>query len=438
MSKPNVAIVGRPNVGKSTLFNKLIGERIAIVEDTPGVTRDRIIAEAEWLNHKFNLIDTGGIEPAAKDSILEQMRLQAEVALDTSDLILLMVDGIEGLTATDHEVADMIRKKNKPVLLVVNKLDHHNKEDAIYEFYNLGLGDPLAISAEQQLGLGDLLDKVLEEIEPFFTDEEENEDIKVAVVGKPNAGKSTLINYLVGENRLIVSDIPGTTRDAVDTSIIHDGKEYTFIDTAGIRRKKKIYENVEKYSIIRAVTAVENSDVVLLLIDGEAGISEQDKKIASIIQNRYKPCIIVVNKWDAVKKDTMTMKRMQDELRNQLAFLDYAPIMFISAKTGRRVDDLYKEINFVYDQARKRINTGKLNQAILDLVSLKQPPSKSGRRLKIYYGSQVSIDPPTFVLFVNEPDLMHFSYLRYIENYFRQTFDFSGTPIRIFVRARKE
>lgn len=439
MAKPIIAVVGRPNVGKSTLFNKLVGERIAIVEDTPGVTRDRIIADAEWQNHNFTLIDTGGIEPFSKDTILSQMRLQAELALDMADLILLLVDGREGMTATDEEVATMIRKQSKPVILAVNKVDNKNMEDSIYEFYNLGLGDPIAISAEQQLGLGDLLDKIVNQVETVYQeDDEESEDIKVAVVGKPNAGKSTLINRMLGEDRLIVSNIPGTTRDAIDSTVVYNDLEYTFIDTAGIRRKKKIYENIEKYSIIRAVAAVDRADVVLLVIDAEQGVSEQDQKIASIIQNRYKPCVIIVNKWDAVEKDSKTMKKFTEDIRSELAFLDYAPILYISAKTGQRVSKIYDEIDFVYEQAHKRINTGKINEALMEMVALRQPPTKSGRRLKIYYGSQVSVDPPTFVLFVNERDLMHFSYLRYLENQFRKIFDFDGTPIRIFLRNRKE
>ncbi len=439
MSKPIVAVVGRPNVGKSTLFNKLVGERIAIVEDTPGVTRDRIIADAEWRNHKFTLIDTGGIEPFSKDTILSQMRTQAEIALDMADCILFMVDGREGITATDEEVATMIRKHDKPIIVVVNKLDTAKMDDNLYEFYNLGLGDPLPISAEQQLGLGDLLDQVLDNIESLYNIDDENDnDLKVAVVGKPNAGKSTLINRLIGENRLIVSDIPGTTRDAIDTTIIHDDQEYTFIDTAGIRKKNKVYRNIEKYSIIRAVTAVDRADVVILLIDATLGVSDQDKKIASIIENRYKPCIIAINKWDLVEKETMTMKKMTDEIRYSLAFLDYAPVIFLSALTGRRVNSIYKEINFVYDQAHKRIPTGKINEAIMEMVAMKHPPGKGSKQLKIYYGSQVSVDPPTFVLFVNDPEIMHFSYLRYIENSLRKRFNFDGTPIRILLRERKK
>ncbi|SDX71850.1 ribosome biogenesis GTPase Der [Eubacterium barkeri] len=439
MAKPIVAVVGRPNVGKSTLFNKLVGERIAIVEDTPGVTRDRIISDAEWQNHHFTLIDTGGIEPAAKDDILFQMRVQAEVAMDMADLILLLVDGRGGMTAADEEVAGMIRKRGKNVVLAVNKLDTKNLEDALYEFYTLGLGEPLPISGEQGLGLGDLLDAIIEKVKKVY-DEEEQEDnrLKVAVVGKPNAGKSTLINKMLGEDRLIVSNVAGTTRDAVDTDVKYHGKIYTLIDTAGLRRKNKIYDDIERYSIIRAVAAVERADVVLILIDAEQGVTEQDSKIAGIAHNRSKPSIIVVNKWDSVAKDDKTMKKMTEDIRKTLSFMPYAPMMFISAKTGQRVSQLYEKIDFVKSQSEKRISTGKLNEAITSFVMMKQPPSKSGRRLKIFYASQPAINPPTFVLFVNDASLMHFSYERYLENKINETFDFFGTPIRLFIRERKE
>ncbi|MGL4283476.1 ribosome biogenesis GTPase Der [Eubacterium aggregans] len=439
MAKPIVAVVGRPNVGKSTLFNKLVGERIAIVEDTPGVTRDRIISDAEWQNHHFTLIDTGGIEPAAKDDILFQMRVQAEVAMDMADLILLLVDGRGGMTAADEEVAGMIRKRGKNVVLAVNKLDTKNLEDALYEFYTLGLGEPLPISGEQGLGLGDLLDAIIEKVKKVY-DEEEHEDnhLKVAVVGKPNAGKSTLINKMLGEDRLIVSDVAGTTRDAVDTDVKYHGKIYTLIDTAGLRRKNKIYDDIERYSIIRAVAAVERAYVVLILIDAEQGVTEQDSKIAGIAHNRSKPSIIVVNKWDSVAKDDKTMKKMTEDIRKTLSFMPYAPMMFISAKTGQRVSQLYEKIDFGKAQSEKRINTGKLNEAITSFVMMKQPPSKSGRRLKIFYASQPAINPPTFVLFVNDASLMHFSYERYLENKINETFDFFGTPIRLFILERKE
>lgn len=439
MGKPIIAVVGRPNVGKSTLFNKLVGERIAIVEDTPGVTRDRIIADAEWQNYHFTLIDTGGIEPASNDTILQQMRVQAELAMDMADVILLMTDGREGMTASDIEVASMIRKRNKSVIIAVNKLDHINLESNLYEFYNLGIGNPIPISAEQGLGLGDLLDQIINNVKKVYDEDPQEEDvIKVAVIGKPNVGKSTLINQMLGEERLIVSDIAGTTRDAIDTNIEYNGQKYVMIDTAGLRRKKKIYDDIERYSIIRAIAAVERADVVLILIDAEEGITEQDTKIAGIAHNRYKPSIIVVNKWDAIEKDGKTMKKMEEEIRKTLSFVPYAPMIFISAKTGQRVKDLYNQINYVKSQSEKRITTGKLNEAITNFVMMKQPPSKGGRRLKIFYGSQPTICPPSFVIFVNDPSLMHFSYQRYLENQINETFDFSGTPIRMFIREKTD
>ncbi|MBC3803268.1 ribosome biogenesis GTPase Der [Acetobacterium fimetarium] len=439
MSKPIVAVVGRPNVGKSTLFNKLVGERIAIVEDTPGVTRDRIIADAEWQNHHFTLIDTGGIEPHTKDDIMLQMRIQAEVAIDMADLIILMVDGREGMTASDLEVANMIRKHNRDVLLAVNKIDSLNLENNAFEFYNLGIGQPIAISAEQGLGLGDLLDEVIDRINRYYNDEEEEDDrLRVAVVGKPNVGKSTLINKVLGQERLIVSNVPGTTRDAIDTNVRYDGKDYVLIDTAGLRRKKKIYEEIERYSIVRAIAAVERSQVVLMLIDATQGVTEQDAKIAGIAHNRSIPSIIIVNKWDAVEKDNKTMKKMEDDIRDALSFMDYAPIIFISAKTGQRLGKIFETIEYVRSQSEKRITTGKINEAMAEFTLMKQPPSKHGRRLKLYYASQVAINPPTFVVFVNDATLVHFSYQRYLENKLRETFDFFGTPIRFFVRERTE
>ena len=439
MSKPIVAVVGRPNVGKSTLFNKLVGERIAIVEDTPGVTRDRIIADAEWQNHHFTLIDTGGIEPHTKDDIMLQMRIQAEVAIDMADLIILMVDGREGMTASDLEVANMIRKHNRDVLLAVNKIDSLNLENNAFEFYNLGIGQPIAISAEQGLGLGDLLDEVIVRINRYYNDEEEEDDrLRVAVVGKPNVGKSTLINKVLGQERLIVSNVPGTTRDAIDTNVRYDGKDYVLIDTAGLRRKKKIYEEIERYSIVRAIAAVERSQVVLMLIDATQGVTEQDAKIAGIAHNRSIPSIIIVNKWDAVEKDNKTMKKMEDDIRDALSFMDYAPIIFISAKTGQRLGKIFETIEYVRSQSEKRITTGKINEAMAEFTLMKQPPSKHGRRLKLYYASQVAINPPTFVVFVNDATLVHFSYQRYLENKLRETFDFFGTPIRFFVRERTE
>jgi len=437
MPKPIVAVVGRPNVGKSTLFNKLVGERIAIVEDTPGVTRDRIIADAEWLNHHFTLIDTGGIEPHTKDDILLQMRIQAEIAIDMADLIILMVDGREGMTATDLEVANMIRKHDKDVLLAVNKVDSKNLEASIFEFYNLGLGDPIGISAEQGLGLGDFLDEVVEHVKKYYSEEEEDDDrLRVAVIGKPNVGKSTLINKVLGEDRLIVSDIPGTTRDAIDTNVRYNGQDYVLIDTAGLRRKKKIYEDIERCSIVRAIAAVERSQVVLIMIDGSEGVTEQDAKIAGIAHNRSKPAIIIVNKWDAVEKDNKTMKKNEDDIRDLLSFMSYAPIIFISAKTGQRLGKIFETIEFVKAQSAKRITTGKLNEAMAEFVLMKQPPSKHGRRLRLYYSSQVAINPPAFVIFVNDATLVHFSYQRYLENKIRETFDFFGTPINVFIRER--
>jgi GTP-binding protein len=439
MAKPIVAVVGRPNVGKSTLFNKLVGERIAIVEDTPGVTRDRIIADAEWQNHHFTLIDTGGIEPHSKDDILLQMRIQAEIAIDMADLIVLMVDGREGMTASDLEVANMIRKQNKDVLLAVNKIDSLNLENNAFEFYNLGIGQPLAISAEQGLGLGDLLDEIIDHVNRYYDEEEaEDERLRVAVVGKPNVGKSTLINKVLGQERLIVSNVPGTTRDAIDTNVRYDGKDYVFIDTAGLRRKKKIYEEIERYSIVRAIAAVERSQVVLMVIDATQGVTEQDAKIAGIAHNRAIPSVIIVNKWDAVEKDNKTMKKMEDDIRDALSFMDYAPILFISAKTGQRLGKIFETIEFVRSQSEKRITTGKINEAMAEFTLMKQPPSKHGRRLKLYYASQVAINPPTFVVFVNDATLVHFSYQRYLENKLRETFDFFGTPIRFFVRERTE
>lgn len=439
MPKPIVAVVGRPNVGKSTLFNKLVGERIAIVEDTPGVTRDRIIADAEWQNHHFTLIDTGGIEPHSKDDILMQMRLQAEIAIDMADLIVLMVDGREGMTSSDLEVANMIRKHEKDVLLVVNKLDTISLEDNLYEFYNLGLGEPMPISAEQGMGLGDFLDEAIERMKRYYEDDEVEDDrLRVAVIGKTNVGKSTLINKILGEDRLIVSNIAGTTRDAIDTSVKYDGEDYVFIDTAGLRKKKKIYEDIERYSIIRAIAAVERSQVILLLIDAIEGVTEQDAKIVGIAHNRSIPTIIIVNKWDAIEKDHKTMKKMEAEIRNSLTFMSYAPIIFISAKTGQRLGKVFETIRYVKAQSEKRITTGKVNEAIAEMVMMKQPPAKHGRRLKIFYASQVAIKPPTFIIFVNDQSLIHFSYQRYLENKIRETFDFFGTPIRVFIRERSE
>lgn len=437
--KPIVAVVGKPNVGKSTLFNKLVGERIAIVENTPGVTRDRIIADAEWQNHRFTLIDTGGIELKTDNTIMHQMRVQAEIAIETADLILLLCDGREGMTAADEDVADMLRKQHKKVIVVVNKLDSVKLEERLYEFYNLGLGDPLPISAEQGLGLGDLLDAIVDNTATLYQlADDEDGSLHIAVVGKPNAGKSTLVNLLIGENRMIVSDIPGTTRDAIDSRIERGGVEYTFIDTAGLRRKSKIADEVERYSIIRAIAAVDRADVVLMMVDAQTGVTEQDSKIAGIAHNRFIPTIIVVNKWDLIEKDTKTMQKMTGAIRNSLAFMPYAPMLFISAKTGKRAEKIYDKIQYVVTQSRKRVLTAKLNEALIDFVSLKEPPSKNGRRLKLFYGSQVDIAPPTFVIFVNDDTLMHFSYKRYLENKINETFDFDGTPFRLLIRNREK
>lgn len=437
--KPIVAVVGKPNVGKSTLFNKLVGERIAIVENTPGVTRDRIIADAEWQNHRFTLIDTGGIELKTGNTIMHQMRVQAEIAIETADLILLLCDGREGMTAADEDVADMLQKQHKKVIVVVNKLDSVKLEERLYEFYNLGLGDPLPISAEQGLGLGDLLDAIVDNTAALYQlADDEDGSLHIAVVGKPNAGKSTLVNQLIGENRMIVSDIPGTTRDAIDSKIERGGVEYTFIDTAGLRRKSKIADEVERYSIIRAIAAVDRADVVLMMVDAQTGVTEQDSKIAGIAHNRFIPTIIVVNKWDLIEKDTKTMQKMTGDIRNSLAFMPYAPMLFISAKTGKRAEKIYDKIQYVVTQSRKRVLTAKLNEALIDFVSLKEPPSKNGRRLKLFYGSQVDIAPPTFVIFVNDDTLMHFSYKRYLENKINETFDFDGTPFRLLIRNREK
>ncbi|WP_105619584.1 ribosome biogenesis GTPase Der [Vallitalea okinawensis] len=436
--KPIVAVVGRPNVGKSTLFNRLAGERISIVEDTPGVTRDRIYADVEWLNYNFTLIDTGGIEPDSDDLILSHMRKQAEIAIETASVILFIVDGKTGLTDTDAEVATMLRKAKKPVVLAVNKIDDRNKMSyEVYEFYNLGLGDPFPISAEQMLGLGDMLDEVVKNFDQDEIKEEDDDILKVAIIGKPNVGKSSLINKILGENRVIVSDIAGTTRDAIDTPVTVDGKEFVFIDTAGIRRKSKIKEDIEKYSIVRSVSAIERAGVAVILIDAEKGVTEQDAKIAGIAHERGKASIIVVNKWDAIEKDDKTMYRYMNDLGETFSFMTYAPMMFISAKTGLRVNKLFETIEMVSQNHALRVSTGLLNDILYEAMAMNQPPSDKGKRLKIYYMTQVSVKPPTFVLFVNDRQLMHFSYRRYIENQLREAFGFKGTPIRFIVRERK-
>ena len=436
MSKPLVAIVGRPNVGKSTLFNKLIGRRLSIVEDTPGVTRDRIYADAEWLTHSFTLIDTGGIEPASEDIIAVQMRRQAELAIETADVIVFLVDGREGMTAADEEVAAMLRRSNKPVVLAVNKLDAPKFNDAIYEFYALGLGDPIIISAGQGLGLGDMLDEVCAHF-PEETEEEGEHPLNIAVVGKPNVGKSSLVNAILGEERCIVSNIPGTTRDAVDTPFTVDGTPYVLVDTAGIRRKRSVEdETIERYSVIRSLAAVRRADVVLIVVDAEQGLSEQDVKIAGYVHEEGKPSVLVVNKWDLIEKDTNTMNKFKKDMQVDLAFMDYVPFLFISAKTGQRVNRLLSMARESYDQSVRRITTGTLNDIVNEAISMTEPPAMSGKRLKIYYATEVSVQPPTFVIFVNDEKLVHFSYKRYMENYFRKTFGFQGTPIQIIFRNR--
>ena len=437
--KPIVAVVGRPNVGKSTLFNALAGSMISIVKDTPGITRDRIYADVTWLNYNFTLIDTGGIEPESKDIILSQMREQAQIAIDTADVILFMVDVKQGLVDADAKVADMLRRSHKPVLLVVNKVDNFQKMMAdVYEFYNLGIGDPHAISAANQMGIGDLLDEVIALFPEGNEEEEEDDRPKVAIVGKPNVGKSSIINKLVGENRLIVSDIAGTTRDAVDTPVTYNGREYVFIDTAGLRRKNKIKEELEKYMIVRTVSAVERADVVVLVIDAVEGVTEQDAKIAGIAHERGKGMIIAVNKWDAIEKNDKTIYRFTEKVRNTLSFMPYAELIFISARTGQRLNKLYETIDMVIENHSLRVATGVLNEIMTEAVALQQPPSDKGKRLRLYYITQVSVKPPTFVIFVNDKELMHFSYTRYIENKIREAFGFKGTPLHFIIRERKD
>lgn len=435
---PTIAIVGRPNVGKSTLFNQLAGSRISIVEDTPGVTRDRIYAKGEWCGHSFTLIDTGGIEPYSKDVILEQMRLQAEIAIETADVIIFMVDVRDGLTAADSDVATMLQKSGKPVVLVCNKVDTPGEPPLeLYEFYNLGLGDPMPISSIQKMGLGDVLDECVRHFPPE-TEEEETDAIRVAVVGKPNAGKSSLINRILGENRVIVSDIAGTTRDAIDSEYERGGQKYIFIDTAGIRRKSKVEDAVERYSVIRSYNAVERSDVCLILIDAVTGVTEQDAKIAGYAHEEGKASIIVVNKWDAIEKDDKTMNAFLLDVRNKLSFMTYAPVVFISALTGQRVDRIFENITLVSGQHSMRVQTGVLNDVLADAVLRVQPPSDKGKRLKLYYMTQAAVKPPTFIIFVNDKELAHFSYIRYIENQLREAFGLTATPIRLIVRERKK
>lgn len=439
MSKPIVAIVGRPNVGKSTLFNALAGKKISIVKDTPGVTRDRIHADVDWLDHKFTMIDTGGIEPDSNDIILSQMRKQAQIAIDTADVIIFMTDVKQGLVDSDAKVADMLRRSHKPVILVVNKVDNFNKMMAdVYEFYNLGIGDPVPISASQRSGLGDMLDKVVNYFADLNLEQEEDDRPRIAIVGKPNVGKSSIINKITGESRVIVSNIAGTTRDAIDTDVKWNGKDYVFIDTAGLRRKSKVKEEIERYSIIRTVTAVERADVVIIVIDAVEGVTEQDAKIAGIAHENGKGIIIAVNKWDAIEKNDKTVYEYTNKVRDILSFMPYAEIMFISAKTGQRLPKLFDMIDFVIANHAMRIETGVVNEIMAEAVALQQPPSDKGKRLKLYYITQVSVKPPTFVIFVNDKQLMHFSYTRYIENKIREAFGFKGTPLRFIIRERKE
>ena len=437
MAKPLVAIVGRPNVGKSTFFNKMAGSRISIVEDTPGVTRDRVYADCEWQNYKFTLIDTGGIDPDSDDPLLQQMRRQAEIAIETCDVILFFVDGRQGMTADDENVADLIRRAGKPTILVVNKIDNVSQLNDVYDFYQLGMGDPIGVSSVNLLNFGDLLDEVCK----FFPDpeeeEEESEVVKIAVVGKPNVGKSSLVNRLLGEERVMVSDIAGTTRDAIDTHFMDEGKEYVLIDTAGIRRKRAIaYQSLERFSVVRSLAAIDRANVVLFLIDATQGVTEQDAKIAGYVDEQGKAAIIVVNKWDAVEKQTGTLEEFTRKIRTELKFMDYAPVLFLSALTGQRVHKLMGMVRAVHEQATRRITTGLLNDVLADAQNALQPPSMSGRRLRIYYATQASVAPPTFVLFVNDETLMHFSYERYLNNAFRKAFGFEGTPIRFVLRER--
>lgn len=439
MAKSVVAVVGRPNVGKSTLFNKLIGTRLSIVDDKPGVTRDRIYGDCEWLNHKFLLVDTGGIEPSTSDIILSQMREQAEIAISTADVIILVTDLKDGVVASDYEVASMLQKSGKPIILCVNKCDSIGApQPEFYEFYNLGLGDPVAVSAVHGHGTGDLLDEVIKFL-PEESDEDDDEEvIKVAVIGKPNVGKSSLINRITGENRAIVSNIAGTTRDSTDTYIDNNFGKFNFIDTAGLRRKSKVTDAIEKYSIIRARMAVERANVCVIMIDAVEGFTEQDSKVAGIALEQGKACIIVVNKWDAVEKDGNTMNEYRKKLENDFSFMSFAPIMFISAKTGQRVDKLFEMIVFVHSQNSMRISTGKLNEVLADATARVQPPTDKGKRLKIYYMTQASTRPPTFVFFVNNAELFHFSYQRYLENQIRDVFGLDGTPVRFIIRERNE
>lgn len=437
MSKPIVAIVGRPNVGKSTLFNVLAGDTISIVKDTPGVTRDRIYADCTWLNMNFTLIDTGGIEPDSKDIILSQMREQAQIAIDTAHVIIFIVDVRQGLVDSDSKVADMLRKSGKPVVLAVNKVDSVQKfGNDVYEFYNLGIGEPIPVSAASRLGIGDLLDEVTKHFTTESMEEVEDDRPRVAIVGKPNVGKSSIINKLIGEDRVIVSDIAGTTRDAVDTEVVHNGTEYVFIDTAGLRRKSKIKEDLERYSIIRTVSAVERADVVVLVIDATEGVTEQDAKIAGIAHDRGKGIIVAVNKWDAIEKNDKTIYEYTKKIQDTLSFMQYAEMLFISAVTGQRLNKLFEMIDMVRENQTLRVATGVLNEIMTEAVALQQPPTDKGKRLKLYYMTQVAVKPPTFVIFVNDKELMHFSYVRYLENRIRESFGFKGTSLKFIIRER--
>ncbi len=436
MSKPLVAIVGRPNVGKSTFFNRIVGQRISIVEDTPGVTRDRLYADAEWCGHSFTLIDTGGLEIKSEDVMWSHIRAQAQIAVETADVIVFMLDGKTGLTHEDYEVAAYLRKSRKPILLVVNKLDN-NEQHLLYDFYELGLGEPIGISAGQAKGLGDVLDEIVKLTGKYET-EEKGEALKIAVVGKPNAGKSSLVNKLLGYDRVIVSDIAGTTRDAIDTRIKIGDKEYILIDTAGIRRKRSVEEDLEQYSVMRSLGAVRRADVCLIVIDSSEELSEQDVKIAGYVHEQGKPSVVVMNKWDVVEKDTYTIEKYNRKLKEELKFMDYFIPTYVSAKTGKRVDNLIKLAERAYENASRRISTGLLNDVLREAILTNEPPSKNGKRLKIYYVTEVSANPPTFVIFVNDDTLMHFSYRRYLENALRRSFDFEGTPIRLIIRNKNE
>lgn len=439
MSKPIVAIVGRPNVGKSTLFNALAGERISIVKDTPGVTRDRIYADVTWLDKSFTMIDTGGIEPESKDMMLKYMREQAEIAIATADVIVFITDVRQGLVDADGKVCDMLRKSKKPVVLTVNKVDSFEKYMAdVYEFYNLGIGEPIPVSAANRMGFGELLDEIVKHFPDTSSEEEEDERPRIAIVGKPNVGKSSIVNRLLGENRCIVSDIAGTTRDAIDTSLKYDGREYVFIDTAGLRRKSKIKEEIEKFSIIRTVSAVERADVVVVVIDAGEGVTEQDAKIAGIAHDRGKGIIVAVNKWDSIEKTDKSVYEHEKKIRDILSFMPYAEVIFISALTGQRMGRLFECIETVIQNQNLRIKTGVINEILMEAVALSQPPSDKGKRLKIYYMTQVSVKPPTFVIFVNDKELMHFSYVRYLENKIREAFGFKGTSLKFIIREKNE